>query len=476
MKCNRIMPFLMIFIAFCMFACEAVQEVKADRPPNVVIVFTDDMAYGDVGVYGAKGYQTPHLDNMAKEGMRFTNFYVSQAVCSSSRVSLLTGCYSNRVGVVGALGPKSTHGIHENELTIAELCKQKGYATGMFGKWHLGHHKKFLPLQHGFDEYYGIPYSNDMWPYHPTNKSFPPLPLFEGNEIINKNLLPEDQKNLTVELTKRAVKFIDKNKDKPFFLYVPHPQPHVPLFASKKYAGNKDRGLFGDVISEIDWSVGEILKAIKNNGLNENTIVIFTCDNGPWLSYGDHAGSAGPLREGKGTAWDGGQREPCIIRWPGKIPAGHVSDVPAMTIDLLPTIAHLIGGELPKHEIDGKNIWPIIAGEKNAKSPHDAYCFYWINHLHAIRAGKWKLHFPHGYRTLNGRKGGTGGIPVRYEQAKTGLALYDLENDIGEKVNLADKYPEVVAKLKKLADAKRKVLGDSGTKVKGSGVRAPGKL
>ncbi|HEY8503213.1 MAG TPA: sulfatase, partial [Gemmataceae bacterium] len=300
-----------------------------ERPPNFVIVFTDDQGYGDVGCYGGKGFETPNLDRMAREGVRFTDFYVAQAVCSASRAALLTGCYPNRIGILGALGPASKHGINDGEMTIAEVLKPRGYATAMFGKWHLGHHPRFLPTRHGFDEYAGLPYSNDMWPHHPTAK-FPELPMLDGETVINHEVSPADQTQLTTWYTRRAVRFIERHRDEPFFLYVAHSMPHVPLFVSDRFKGKSERGLHGDVMEEIDWSVGEILKALKDNGLDESTLVLFTCDNGPWLSYGEHAGSAGPLREGKGTTFEGGVRVPCIARWPGKIPAGSVCREPAM--------------------------------------------------------------------------------------------------------------------------------------------------
>src|SRR5262249_55387775 len=264
-----------------------------------VIILADDLGYADLGCYGARGYQTPNLDRMAKEGMRFTDFYVAQGVCSASRTALLTGCYPNRVGILGALGPKATHGISSKEKTVAEALKARGYATAIYGKWHLGHHPKFLPTRHGFDDYFGLPYSNDMGPKHPTAK-FPALPLIAGEKTIATN---PDQTKLTTWYTERAVKFIARNKAKPFFLYVPHAMPHVPLHVSDKFKGKSKRGLYGDVIMEIDWSVGQILAALKKHGLDEKTLVIFASDNGPWLSYGDHAGSAGPLREGKMTTF-----------------------------------------------------------------------------------------------------------------------------------------------------------------------------
>ena len=452
------------------------------KSPNVVVIFMDDMAYADIGPFGAKAYPTPHLDRMAKEGRKFTDFYVTQAVCSASRAGLLTGCYNVRVGIFGALGPKSNNGLHANEVTLAELCKQKGYATAIYGKWHLGHHKQFLPMQHGFDDYFGLPYSNDMWPYHPgvlhlpmkeRLKRWPHLPLIDKNEIINTQVSGKDQELLTTQYTERAVEFIEKNRDNPFFLYVPHSMVHVPLFVSDKFKGKSGAGLFGDVMMEVDWSVGQILETLRKHKLDKDTLVVFTSDNGPWLSYGDHAGSSGPLREGKGTMFDGGCRESTLMWWPGTIPAGSVCSTPAMTIDILPTVAELIGAKLPDHKIDGKSIVNLVTG-KNDKSPQEAYYFYYGQQLQAIRMGKWKLHFPHGYRTMAGRPGGTGGIPTKYSQAKIGLSLFNLEEDIGESTDVKAKHPKVVAKMQALGQAMRKELGDQGKK--GSGQRKAGRL
>ena len=461
----------------------APQAVAAKKKsPNVVVIFMDDMAYADIGPFGAKAYPTPHLDRMAKEGRKFTDFYVTQAVCSASRAGLLTGCYNVRVGIFGALGPKSDNGLHANEVTLAELCKQKGYATAIYGKWHLGHHKQFLPMQHGFDDYFGLPYSNDMWPYHPgvlhlpmkeRLKRWPHLPLIDKNEIINTQVSGKDQELLTTQYTERAVEFIEKNRDNPFFLYVPHSMVHVPLFVSDKFKGKSGAGLFGDVMMEVDWSVGQILETLRKHKLDKDTLVVFTSDNGPWLSYGDHAGSSGPLREGKGTMFDGGCRESTLIWWPGTIPAGSVCSTPAMTIDILPTVAELIGAKLPDHKIDGKSIVNLVTG-KNDKSPQEAYYFYYGQQLQAIRMGKWKIHFPHGYRTMAGRPGGTGGIPTKYSQAKIGLSLFNLEEDIGESTDVKAKHPKVVAKMQALGQAMRKELGDQGKK--GSGQREAGRL
>ncbi len=424
------------------------QSPPASRLPNIVIIYTDDQGYADVGVFGARGFTTPNLDRLAREGRRFTNFYVAQPVCSASRAALLTGCYPNRVGILGALGPKDTHGISDSEVTLAQLVKSRGYATAIFGKWHLGHHPQFLPTRHGFDEYFGLPYSNDMWPFHPESpKGYPPLPLIEGEKTIEQN---PSMNGLTTRYTQQAVSFIERNRARPFLLYLAHSMPHVPLGVSSKFRGKSKQGMYGDVIMEIDWSVGRILETLHRHGLDRNTFIMFASDNGPWLSYGDHAGSAGPLREGKGTTWEGGLRVPCIMRWPGRIPTNSVCDEPAMTIDVFPTIARRIEARLPDHAIDGLDIWPLVGGETGARSPHEALFFYWNRELEAIRSGRWKMHFPHPYRTLGEQAGGSGGLPVKYQNSRTELALYDLESDIGERGNLASRHPEVVERLSRL--------------------------
>jgi arylsulfatase len=454
----------------------------ADRLPNILIIFTDDQGYGDVGCFGAKGFATPNLDGLAREGRRFTNFHVAQPVCSASRAALLTGCYPNRLGIHGALGPSAKHGIADGETTLAQLLKRKGYATGMAGKWHLGHHPRFLPVHHGFDEYLGLPYSNDMRPKHPEAKSgqYPLLPLIEGDRIVDSDVTDLDQCRLTGLYTERAVSFINRHKDRPFFFYLAHSMPHVPLHVSESFRGKSKQGLYGDVIEEIDASVGQVLRALETHGLEENTFVIFATDNGPWLSYGDHAGSAGPLREGKGTCWEGGVRVPCIMRWPAKIPAGTTSDAMLMTIDLLPTIARLVGAELPKHPIDGLDVWPLLSGQPGAANPHDAYVYYYeTSQLQAAVSGdgRWKLQLPHTYRSLAGRAGGHGGTPTKYTDKKIKEPeLYDLAKDVGETTNVAARYPEFVKRLLPVAERARVVLGDSLTKRLGLGARRAGQL
>lgn len=468
----RLLPGLFLLIV-------TVAARAAERPPNVVIIFTDDQGYADVGCFGGKNVRTPNLDRMAKEGRRFTDFHVAQAVCSASRAALLTGCYPNRIGIHGALGPGSRVGIADSETTLAEMLKERGYATAAIGKWHLGDRPQFLPTRHGFDEYFGIPYSGDMWPYHPEAKpgSYPPLPLIEGEERIMAGLTPEDQEQLTTQFAERAVKFIERNRERPFFLYVAPNQPHVPLFVSEKFRGKSGAGLYGDVLMEIDWAVGEILAALQKSALDEKTLVVFTSDNGPWLSYGDHAGSSGPLREGKGTSFEGGHRVPCIARWPGKIPADSECAEPAMTIDLVPTIARLTGGTLPAHKIDGRDIWPLFTGAPGAASADAAYFHYYkTNELHAVRSGPWKLVFPHGSRTMKGQAPGRDGIPGKYRNEPVAPALYDLRSDVGETTDVAAAQPEVVQRLEELAEQARADLGDALTKRRATGAREPGRF
>jgi arylsulfatase A-like enzyme len=443
----------------------------------VILVFADDMGWGDVAANAETAWRTPQLDRLAHEGVRFTDFYVTQPVCSASRAALLTGSYSNRVGISGALGPHDRHGIADGETTLAELFRSRGYATAIFGKWHLGHHPRFLPARHGFDEFYGIPYSNDMWPHHPVNPGdWGDLPTLEGESVKGYNT---DQRRFTTDFTERGVEFIERSvgRGQPFFLYLPHPMPHAPLHVSREREGQSGVGLYGDVIEELDWSVGRLLATLERLGVDDDTLLLFFSDNGPWLSYGDHAGGTGPLREGKGTTFEGGVRVPALARWPGALPAGHVVSEPAMTIDVLPTLAGLIGAELPERPIDGRDIWPLLAGRPGASSPHEALFFYYHrNDLEAMRSGRWKLHFPHAYRSMAGREPGSGGQPGEYDYgAQIGLALFDLETDTGEERDVAAEHPEVVERLSRLADAIRAELGDDLTGVEGGARREPGR-
>ncbi len=465
-------------------------SARAEPPPNVIVIFADDLGYGDIACYGSKTIDTPHLDRLAREGTRFTNFHVSQPVCSASRASLLTGCYANRIGIHGALGPRSSIALAHEETTLAEVFKSVSYATGMAGKWHLGDTKGWFPVDHGFDEYLGLPYSNDMWPHHPEyadlppdavrrKKGYPNLPLIEGDRVVDPEITGEDQRELTTRFTGRAVDFIERHHDRPFFFYLAHPMPHVPLFVSEKFKGKSGQGLYGDVIMEIDWSVGQVMAALEKHGIAGRTLVVFTSDNGPWLSYGDHAGTTGPLREGKGTSFEGGTRVPCIVRWPGQVPAGVTSDAMWMSIDLLPMLAARIGAKHPGLPIDGRDVWPLVSGKPGAVNPHDAYaCYYGTNELQAVISGdgEWKLMLPHSYRTLGGRPGGTGGRPVTYQQERiTQPLLYQLKTDIGESRDVSASHPEVLARLTAAAAGIRKELGDSLTNVRGGGNRLPGK-
>lgn len=459
------------------FATESKSDGKKSKLPNIVIIFIDDMGYADIGPFGAKGYKTPHLDQMAKEGCCLTDFHTSAPVCSAARAALLTGCYHERLSIRGALGSRSQHGLHPDEVTLAEICKQRNYATAVFGKWHLGRQKPFMPLQQGFDEYFGLQYSNDMWrqpdaqghPIPPQRKNSPKMPIYKNNEVVKEDVTWEDQAMLTTWYTERAVDFIDRHHEQPFFLYVPHSMVHVPLGVSEKFRGKSDSGLFGDVVMELDWSVGQILSTLKRHNIDDNTLVIFTSDNGPWLNFGNHAGSVGPLREGKGTCFEGGQRVPCVARWPGKITAGSKCDELAATMDLLPTIAKLIGAEVPDDRtIDGHNIWPLLSGQPDSVTPRDSFYYYYRGDLCGVRDRQWKLSLPHRYRTLADNPPGQDGMPGRYDHITSKLALYDLKNDIGETTNVADQHPEIVARLQTMTETARTTFGDRITKRQGN--------
>ena len=477
----RLLPLLAVLVSALPVAAQPAP--RTDGPPNIVIMFCDDLGYGDVLEY-AQGYSTPNLEQMAAEGTRFTSFYAAQPVCSASRTALLTGCYPNRIGIQGALGPNANHGINAEETTLAEVCKERGYATAIYGKWHLGHREPFLPTNHGFDEYIGIPYSNDMWPRHPDvtpeqrarKQGYPDLPMYHNTMVINHDITVEDQQQFTKYFTERAVQFIEEHAHEPFFVYIPHPMPHVPIYASEDWVNSTANGLYGDTISEIDWSIGQINETIDRLGLTENTLVIFTSDNGPWLSYGNHSGSAGPLREGKGTTWEGGVREPCVMRWPGRIPAGEVCDEPVMTIDILPTLCELLEVPLPARPIDGKSILPLMLGEPGASTPHEVlYFYYHDNQLEALRAGKWKLYLPHRYRTMIGSTPGMDGMPGPYKYIDMGVELYDLHADLGETTDVAAQHPDVVERLMQFAEAAREDMGDKLTDRPGANRREPGR-
>ncbi len=482
-----VLSFGLACFVLCFQSCKNADDKKQNsNNPNIVLIFIDDMGYADVGCFGATDYQTPNIDQLAIDGACFTNFYASQAVCSASRASLLTGCYSERVSILGALGPHSNIGINSDETIIPEMLKEKGYATGIFGKWHLGHLKEFLPLQHGFDEYVGLPYSNDMWPvgydgvpHAGTGKrksNYPPLTLFSGNQVIDTIASLEDQAKLTTLYTEKAVQFIQNHKDEPFFLYMPHSMVHVPIAVSDKYKGKSGKGLFADVMMELDWSVGQILKTLEENGLDDNTLVIFTADNGPWLNFGNHAGSADPLREGKGTMWEGGPRVSTVMQWPGNIPKGLEVNQIASTIDILPTLAEITGASLPEKKIDGVSILSLMEGQKEA-NPRNQFYYYYGGELIAVRKDNWKLVFPHKYRSYVGVEPGKNGLPGPYGKGiTTELELYDLDKDIGETNNLAAQFPKIVEELKIIGDSAREELGDRIQNKKGKSVRQPGRI
>jgi len=424
------------------------------KKPNVVIIFIDDMGYGDVGFNGATGPKTPNLDRMAKEGMIFSDFYVGCAVCSGSRTALLTGAHYQRLSMNPVLFPQSSQGLHPEEQTIADMFKGNGYKTACVGKWHLGHLPPCLPTYQGFESYYGVPYSNDMW-IDPANKLAQDLvvregltgkevqaghkkrnwvPLMQGEEVIE---YPANQKTLTKRYTEESIRFMTKNKDNPFFLYLPHTMVHKPLAVSKAFEGRTDQ-LIWDAIEEVDWSVGEVLKTIKSLGIDENTLVVFTSDNGAAV------GSSLPLRARKGSVYDGGIREPTVMWWPGKIPAGKTCREVAASIDLLPTLAKLSGGKLAGRKIDGKDIWPLMSGKAGAKSPHENYVL--MHGPGTVRSGKWKF-----YPWLEG-KGGKRDAKKKNISTEP-VQLYDTVTDIGETKNLAAQNPSVIKRMQAAYDS-----------------------
>ncbi|GAO43554.1 sulfatase family protein [Flavihumibacter petaseus] len=461
-------------------------QVKTSRP-NIVLINMDDMGYGDPTCYGGGPYQTPQIDALAASGVRFTEFYAAQAVCSASRSALLTGCYPTRIGISGALDHNAKFALNPNETTLPEMLKSVGYATGMVGKWHLGHKQPYLPLQNGFDEFFGLPYSNDMWAYDYNGErwkdtsfwraKYPPLPLIDGNETVKIIDGFDDQDGLTSAYTQRAVSFIQSNHKKPFFLYFAHSMVHVPLGASAKFKGKSGAGLFGDVMEEVDWSVGEVIKVLKANKVYDNTIVIFTSDNGPWLTFGNHAGNTGGLREGKGTAWDGGLKVPCIISWPGHTKAGTVSNRLLTNMDLLPTLADICKAQLPQQKIDGVDFKAVLLGDQRAV-PRDEFAYYYDrNNLKAIRKENWKLVFPATSQTY-GPPATIGGdrYPGKYAQADIPMALYDLSTDPGEDRDVQAQYPEIVKQLSEIANRYRKALGDGLTNSVGTEIRPAAQL
>ena len=445
------------------------------KKPNIIIVFIDDMGYGDVGFNNPAVSYPPNFDFIANHGIVLKHFYVSEAVCTASRSSLLTGCYANRVGMGGAIDHKSLIGLNPAETTIAEMLKESGYKTAAYGKWHLGFQKQFLPTSQGFDEFFGIPYSGDMWPNHPENPSYyPPLPLYQNETIIDT---VKEQSWFTQKFTEKTVGFIEKNAGNPFFIYLAHPLPHVPLFVSEKFKGATGKGTYADVIHEIDWSIGEIRKSLEKNGLEENTLFIVTSDNGPWLAYGDHAGVTAGLREGKGTSWEGGVRTPFVAYWKNKIPKGITSSEAVMSIDILPTLAAISASSLPAKKIDGVNIAALLTGKRKALPERPLFFYYNRNDLEAMHWRKWKLYFPHSYRTMSGQAPGGNGTPGKYKTIKMDkMELYNLESDPFETKDIFTSQQKVITKMNKMAEAMRKELGDDLTNRKGEANREAGKV
>ncbi len=477
-------PYLLPAALVAAAGVQAVQAAKP-KPVNIVLFYVDDMGYGDMAANGAIGYQTPNLDRLCAEGMRFTQFYSPAPVSSASRAGLMTGCYPNRIGIYGALQPRSATALNRDEWIIPQMLREQGYATCIVGKWHLGDARQFLPLQRGFDEYFGLPYSNDMWPYRykiwrgkpgeVVNPASPPLPLYDGNEVVRTINTLEDEDELTTLYTERAVSFIERSARKPFFLYIPHNMPHTPLAVSEKFRGKSRQGAYGDVMMEIDWSVGEVMKALKQTGLDKNTLVIFTSDNGPWLNFGDHQGSAGALREGKFVCYEGGMRMPCVMRWPAAIPAGAVCNQLAGAIDLLPTFAAMTGGRLSDNPIDGVNILPLMRGQADAE-PRTELIYCYSGAINAIRDWRFKLVVPHRHTSYEGVLPGDGGQPKPTVKVESDWELYDLRRDPGERYNVIAMYPEVVERLKaRLAELSRELV-DANTGSTGTGARPAGKI
>ena len=434
---------LIAFIVLLAAGAGASSVMAADRPPNFIVVYMDDLGYSDIGPFGSKQHRTPVLDQMAAEGMCLTDFYSTCSVCTPSRSSLMTGCYPRRVNMhvdennVCVLFPAARKGLHPDEITIADLLKEKGYATACIGKWHLGDHPSFMPTSQGFDSYFGIPYSNDM------PKKNVPLPLVRDTTAIEA---PVVQETVTARYTAEAIEFIEANQQQPFFLYLPHTAVHLPWRPGKAFQGKSSDGAYGDWVEEVDWSMGELFKTLKKLNIDEQTLVLFSSDNGS-----ERLTSNAPLRGKKGRTDEGGMRVPCVARWPSKIPAGRKSSEVAATLDVLPTFARLAGATLPaERTIDGRDIWPILSGQPDAKSPHEAFYYYQMDQLQAVRAGKWKL-----FVELESKKRNWG-----KPEGKQPLQLFDLSKDIHEDSNVAEANPEVVNRLLVLVEKARKELGD----------------
>lgn len=450
------MKYYIPILLIVLFTVNSCQTSPNPEKPNVVIIFLDDSGWEDFAPFGEMRIETPNVSELASEGCAFHNFYVPQAICSASRSALMSGCYPGRTKVFGAHGPNAW-GLDTTFATMGEVFSEAGYATAAFGKWHCGDQPETRSYSRGFEETSGLMYSNDMWKHHPENPEHwgkHPLKYWENGKVIIEEVEKADQKNLTRWYTEHAVDFINRHSSEPFMLYVPHSMPHVPLFCSDEFEGKSGQGLYGDVILEIDWSVGQINQALKDAGVDDNTIVIMTSDNGPWISYGNHAGHT-PFREAKGTSFDGGVRSACIIKYPAGIKPGKVSSRMFGTVDLLPTLCHLAGIPLPENEIDGENVWELIKGTEGAENPHSYYAFSNNRDFEGVMSGdgKWKLHLPHSYRTLD--SAGNDGFPGRYVQEKIEMALFDMEDDPFESENVIAEYPEIASELMHIAEQHR---------------------
>ena len=446
---------VLLIINSCSDATKNSDSTKTDKPtkkPNVVIIFLDDSGYSDFNPFGQVEIETPNVQKLADEGVRFTNFHVPQAICSASRSALMTGCYPGRTKVFGAHGP-NVKCLDPKFPTMGEIFQAAGYKTGIFGKWHLGDIPETRPHNRGFDETAGLMYSNDMWKHHPVNPEYWgkfPIKYWRNGKVTIEDVGVPEQKQLTKWSTEGAVDFINRNSKEPFLLYVPHSMPHVPIFCSEDFEGKSGKGLYTDVTLELDWSVGEIMKALKLNGVEENTIVIFSSDNGPWVAYGNHAGST-PFRASKATSFEGGTRSACIIKYPNKLKPNTSSNNMFTSIDLLPTLCNLASVGLPESTIDGKNVWAVISGDESAKNPQPYYAFSTGKNFESVMStdGKWKLHLPHNYHRLNtpGKDGSSG----KYDNLKIELSLFDMENDPYESKNVIKENPEVADNLLALA-------------------------
>ncbi|MCK4921759.1 MAG: sulfatase-like hydrolase/transferase [Bacteroidales bacterium] len=455
MKNRTILNHCLLGFAVLSSSCLSKKDNKKEVPerPNVVIIFLDDSGFSDFEPFQGSENITPNVSKLAKEGTVFTNFRVPQAICSASRAALMTGCYPGRTKVFGAHAPREK-GLDPEFAILSEQLKLNGYATGFYGKWHLGDQPETRPHNRGFDKSAGLMYSNDMWKHHPSDPEFwgkYPLSYWENGEISIEDVDSSKQKMLSKWSTEFSLNFIEEHKDEPFFLYLAYSMPHVPIFCSDEFEGKSGKGLYGDVIMELDDGIGRLLHKLKDLGLDENTMIVFTSDNGPWSVYGNHAGRT-PFKEAKATSFDGGLKSALIVKFPGRIPKGETSDKFLYSIDLFPTICALTNSPLPENEIDGENIDSILTGESDMSYKRPYYAFSTGTTFEGVFSsdGRWKLHLPHGYRSV--REFGNDGKPGKYDQKNIELTLYDLQNDPYETIDVKDKYPEILENLLKNAE------------------------